>query len=90
MVALTEAAILNRILDADRADLVPEAASFLLQLDFNDADHARMAELSAKANEGNLSEEEGRELDTYIFVNDFFAILQSKARRSLKNRDLRS
>lgn len=90
MVAFTEAAILNRILDPERADLVPEAAKFLLQLDFTDADHARMAELSIKANEGNLSEEEGRELDTYIFINDFFAIIQSKARRSLKKFDLRS
>ena len=88
MVALTEAAILNRVIDPQRPDLVPEAARFLLQLDFNAADHERMADLSNKANAGLLSEDEGKELDAYIFLNDFFAILQSKARQSLKSRRL--
>ena len=88
MVALTESAILNRVIDPQRPDLVSEAARFLLQLDFNAADHERMAALSTKANEGVLSVEEGSELDTYIFPNDSFALLQSKARQSLKSRRL--
>ncbi len=90
MVALTESAILNRVIDPQRPDLVPEAAEFLLKLDFGEEDHARMAELSTKANEGTLSEDEGHQLDTYIFLSDFFAILQSKARQSLNSRGLKS
>jgi hypothetical protein len=56
-------------------------------LDFSRADHDRVAELSAKANEGLLSSDEKDELDEYIRVADLVALLQLKARNSLKRSD---
>ena len=77
-------AILGRLIEPERDDLAPEAAQYFLKLDFNEADHRRVEELSAAAKCGQLSAEELRELDTYLLVADFVGILQSKARRTLK------
>lgn len=79
----TAAAVLNRLIDPTADDLSPEAAQSLLRLDFHQDDHQRMAELSRKAQEGSLSSEERSQLDDYLRIADFLAILQSKARRSL-------
>jgi hypothetical protein len=84
MTANPSAAILNRLIDPETADLSPQAARSLLRLDFPDEDQARVAELSAKAQTGALASDEREELDEYLRVADLLAILQSKARRSLK------
>ena len=68
----------------ERAVVPPEAARFLLTLDFSEADHARIQELSCKAQDGMLSDEERCELEGYVRLGDMLALLQSKARRSLK------
>ncbi len=77
-------AIFNRLLKPVVDGLSPEAAESLLRADFPESDHARMAELSSKAQEGRLSPEERAEMDEYILTADFLAILQSHARRSLR------
>lgn len=46
----------------------------------------RIAELAARANEGDLSPEERAEYEAYIQANDFVALLQAKARRLLTGR----
>ena len=81
----SEAAILKRVIQPDSGDISPEAARALLAFRFVDSDHARMAELSAKASEGTLCEAEEVELDAYINVNHFIAFVHSKARMSLKS-----
>jgi hypothetical protein len=43
----------------------------------------RIEELSAKANEGELTAEEQAEYEGYVRANKFVAILQSKARKLL-------
>ena len=84
MIQNTGTAILNRLIDPDTDDLSSEAARSLLELDFPEADHVRMAELSSKAQSSALTEEDREELQEYIRVADLLAILQSKARRSLR------
>jgi hypothetical protein len=84
MTSNTSAAILNRLIDADGRQLSAGAARSLLRLDFPDPDHARMAELSAKAQAATLTPDERDELQEYLRVADLLAVLQSKARRSLK------
>lgn len=81
----SETAILKRVIRPDVGDISPEAAKALLALGFQESDHARMAELSAKAQDGNLLCAEQDELDGYINVSHFIAFVQSKARISLKN-----
>jgi hypothetical protein len=80
----TSTAILNRLIDPATGDLSPQAARSILRLDFPDSDHARMAELSAQAQTGALTTDEREELNEYLRVADLLAVLQSKARRSLR------
>lgn len=88
--ANTETAILKRLIEPEEADLVPEAARYILALDFNQADVDRMNELAAKAREGSLSSEERLEVENYEHVGHLLAFLQAKARISLKGRGLSS
>lgn len=84
MTSNTSAAIVSRLIGPERGDLPADAARFLAALDFPQFDHERMDELSSKAAEGGLSVDEREELDEYLRVADMLAVIQSKARRSLK------
>lgn len=86
MLATTsETAILKRVIEPEEGTMSPSAAREFLKLGFKEADHARMRELSAKAQEGTLTISEQDELDAYINVSHVIALLQSKARISLKS-----
>jgi hypothetical protein len=65
-------------------DLSHEAAWQILEFKFSDAEIARMHELAAKNQEGTITSAETVELDAYISVGDKIAILQSKARKALR------
>ena len=84
IVAKNEADILTKLISPDRPGLSPEAARSILALSFDTEDVERMNALSAKANEGSLTEQEQQELDSYERVGHLLAIFQSKARTSLK------
>ena len=86
MATNTEAEIFSRIFEPDVPNLSPEAAQSIVQLDFKPEDRARMNVLSAKARAGKLSRREDRELEDFIQVGHILAIMQSKARRSLRKR----
>lgn len=83
MLSGLEADILKRVIDPDRGDLSTALAELVLTLDFPDADHARMASLAEKANEGALSAAEREELIGYQNVGHFLDLVQSRARLSL-------
>jgi len=85
MTTNSEAAIFRRVLEPDKPMLSAEAAREILALRFGAADQTRMTELSAKARAGQLTSDEDEELENYIRVGDLLAIMQSKARRSLRN-----
>jgi hypothetical protein len=85
---VTSATILGRLIMPEKDDLSIDAAQSLLRLDFPKIDHDRMAELSAKANDGKLDPVEKSELEEYLRVADLLAILQSKARVALKRAGL--
>jgi hypothetical protein len=80
----TAPAIWSRIVKPDQATLTPELARTILKLDFDPEDHQRVEDLSAKAQKGTLTVGERAELEEYIRVGYELAILQSKARLSLK------
>jgi hypothetical protein len=84
MIRTTETDILSRIIAPDDGDLEPGLAQYILKLDFPPKDHQRIEELSAKAQDGALTPEEESELEGYLHVNDFLAIVQSKARLSVQ------
>jgi hypothetical protein len=64
-----------------------DLAKYLLKLDFPPDDHARYEQLSERAQQGILSQEEEAELDDLLTANDILMILQSKARLSLKRQN---
>ena len=80
----TEAEILGRVIDPATPSLAPEAARSILALDFQPKDHERMQVLADKAGQGILTTEELAELESYNHVGHILALLQSKARVSLK------
>ena len=81
----SEVSILNRILRPDAPTFSREAAQDILTLDFDQADKDRMRELSAKSRAGTLTAKEEAEAGKYELVGHLLNIMQSKARRSLKN-----
>ncbi|MFO0807841.1 MAG: hypothetical protein U0746_04390 [Gemmataceae bacterium] len=84
MTTTSEAAIFSRVLEPEKPVMSPDVARLFLALDFPEADRTRMNTLAAKARKGALTAEENEELDNYIRVGDLLAIMQSKARRSIR------
>jgi hypothetical protein len=80
-----EAAILTRVLQPRKASMTPEVAREILRLGFEEADHARMQALSSQAQEGTLTTDERQELEAYVNVSHFLALLHSKARIALND-----
>ena len=80
---VTETEIWVRAIQPDKGDLSPEAAREWLRLRLSNADMERIRELSQKADDGVLTPDEERELDTYLTVGSVLELLQAKARLSL-------
>ena len=83
----SEAAILERAIRPPGGTFPVEIAHALLSMRFADSDHERMAYLSARANDGCLTGEEREELEGYINVSHFLALVQSRARLSLRGHE---
>jgi hypothetical protein len=81
--SVTEAEIWNRTIRPGVGDLSPEAAREWLRLQLSDADAERVRELSSKANSGQLTGTEERELESYLNVGRTLQFLKAKARQSL-------
>jgi len=77
----SEAAIFARLWESAAS---PDLAMQVLKLGFSERDQSRMHELAAKNQRESLSAAESQELDNFIKVGDLLAILQSKARKYLK------
>jgi hypothetical protein len=76
--------IFRRVIDPENGAMPTDLARFLSSLDFPASDHQRFAELSAKAQEGSLTPQEADELDGYLHVDSWLAIMRLKAHRSLE------
>jgi hypothetical protein len=61
-----------------------KAAREVLKLGFEQADHDRVQDLMARNNEGKLSAAELAELKQFAMAANIVAILQSRARMTLK------
>ena len=77
--------VLDRLLDPlGRILVTPDVARKLVKLRFDAKAQARIDKLASKCNEGELTDTERREYETYVYTIDFIAILQAKARALLK------
>ena len=84
MTTTTEVGIWDRVLDIPPTDITPDAARFLLRLDFRESDHQRMAELAERAQAGSLTPAERSDYEDYLRVGNLLALIQSKARLALR------
>lgn len=76
--------VMNRLLDPVGQLLSPEVARRLVDYRFDAKSQTRIDKLARKCNEGQLTDSERREYETYVQTLDFIAILQAKARSILK------
>ena len=81
--AAAQHGVVERVFGTMGEELPKDVANYFLSVRLTDADHQRIAELSEKANEGDLSSEERAELRAYVLLNDFLTIMQSRAKRTL-------
>ena len=81
--ASAQSSVVERLFDPVGRDLPRDVARYFLGVNFTETDLRRIAELSQKANEGDLSPQERQELSEYVLLNDFLVIMHSRARRSL-------
>ncbi|HKB03132.1 MAG TPA: hypothetical protein VKD90_12980 [Gemmataceae bacterium] len=81
-----EGAILARLLGNGRGKMSPTLARYILTLGFGPEDQARMAELAERNQEGRLAAAEREELFGYVSAGDLLALLQSKARKTLRSK----
>ena len=82
----SEAAIWARLMHAQKDELSPEAAEFLLAMDFEESDRKRMLQLAERSEAGTLTAAEQVEFDGYLDVGNLLAVMQSKARLALKTK----
>ena len=80
-----EADIWARLVRVQDDALSADVARFLLSIDFAEEDEERMQELADRSSAGTLTNQERAELDGYLHIASFLAVLQSKARVALKS-----
>jgi hypothetical protein len=73
-----------RLIQAPKAPISPEAARYLLSIDFSESDHARMQELMDKSSDGALTTDEKAELDGYVNIANVLSVMHSQARVALR------
>ena len=78
--------ILERLIDPLTECLTPEAAQKIAALRTDAETQARLDELAEKANEGTLTDEERADYEKFRATFHVVTILQSRARRLLKER----
>jgi hypothetical protein len=78
--------VLDELLEPVGACFTPEVARRLIDLRASSSVQKRIEELARKSEQGKLSKPEQEEYDALVSAGNFIAILQSKARRLLKDR----
>jgi len=84
MIAGTNNEILDDLLDPVGACFTPAVAARIAALRANPETQLRLDELAEKNSEGTITPQEEAEYSAYVEALDVIAILQAKARKSLK------
>lgn len=79
----SESTILARIFGDKLGQLPPEMAHYILDLDFNERDKARIHDLVNRNQEDLLDPTEKEELHAFLNAGSMLSILQSRAHRIL-------
>ena len=76
--------VLTRMFAEDAPPMTPEAAEWILRLRFADPDHERYQRLSDQSKEPGFTEAQAAELEEILDAADLLALLQSRARLTLR------
>jgi hypothetical protein len=71
-------------MQARTSALSPEAAEYLLSIEFGESDRLRAEQLAERSEAGTLTAEERAEFEGYLHVGNLLAVMQSKARVALR------
>lgn len=82
---INEVDIWTSVINPEEHDMTPEEANAILRWSFNEEARLRMENLATENGQGTLTEAEREELEAYVNVGQVIAILQAKARLSLKH-----
>ncbi|MDX1927942.1 MAG: hypothetical protein SFV81_15565 [Pirellulaceae bacterium] len=82
---INEIDIWNRVINPEKDDMTPPEANAVLRWAFAEDAKSKMEELAERNGRGELSDSEREELEAYVKVGQVLAILQAKARLSLKH-----
>ena len=80
----TGASILEQVIKPQQGGFSSELAQYVLAIDFTPDQQARYADLADRVQDGALNEEEMAELHEFVMANEFLALIQLKARVSIK------
>lgn len=78
-----DSAIIDDILEPLTEALTPEAASVLADFKVSEAVRARVSDLAARANEGELTDAERSEYETHVRYASVLSVIKAKARSVL-------
>lgn len=76
--------LLTKIISPGEEQFSQELAEYLIDLRFPPEDQKRLKELAERQRQGQLTEAEEAEMDSYIHVADLVEALKAKAHASLK------
>ncbi len=79
----SEVTILARVFSDRLGKLPPGMAQYILDLDFNDRDKARIHDLIVRNQEETITPVEKEELFAFMNASSMLSIFQSRARRTL-------
>jgi hypothetical protein len=82
----SEIAVFGRLIQSENGDLDERLARYVLTLGFAKSDQDRMNDLAKRNQDGILPAHDREELQSYVRAGHLLALLQSKARKSLKRR----
>ncbi|MBM4073509.1 MAG: hypothetical protein FJ271_31990 [Planctomycetes bacterium] len=82
--SITEAGILERVVQPQSASFTPEAAKCLLEFRFDAPTKRRIRFLLQRNNRGTISASQRLALEKYLRVGQFLDLLHAKAHLSLK------
>lgn len=86
MVTASPKSVLDEVLDPLAECFTPDVARRIVAISLAPRQQARIDELAAKANEGQLNDSERADYEAYIEALDLLGIVKAKARLSLAQR----
>ncbi len=78
--------MMKQVVETGRSAMTPDLAKYILTFEFPKSSQRRYQRLATKAQAGKLKDEEHADLEAFVMMDSWIAILQAEAKRMLKKR----